>query len=147
MIELSISRSIEVREKLAWSRALKIWFAISMKVRVKKKNVSDKINLKNANDWKFVEFLKNSRECVFEKLNERFATFSSLMIVFLNSSRSMIQTCDQEILFENFDDRVFRNDLSVIDEFFLTMSKTKFLIFTDTRSSNLWLIRKKFRNW
>jgi hypothetical protein len=79
--------------------------------------------------------------------NDKFTIFSKLITVFLNSSRFIVQICDQEKFFENFDDRVLRVNFDVIDEFLKMWSNRKDLISTEIRSENLWLVLTKSCNW
>jgi hypothetical protein len=143
-----MSEDIEIKEELDCSRALKIWFAILMSAWVSEENETERINFELTKDWELMKFLKDSLEWFFEKLNDNSTIFSKLVIVFLNFSRSIAQTWDHVVLFEDFDDRVFRVDFDVIDEFlFLITSETKLLMSTNIRSSNLWFVRRKSRIW
>jgi hypothetical protein len=143
-VEFSNSKEIEIKEEFEF-RAFTIWSAIFVNVRVNEKKETERVNFELAKNWELIEFLNDSRECSFEKLNDKSTTFSKLIIVFLNSSRSIAHVCDQVMLFEDFEKRVFR-DLSMIDEFlFFIIFKTKLLMSTNTRSSNLWFVRRKSR--
>jgi hypothetical protein len=143
-----ISKSEEIEIKAFDFRAFTIWFAMLVEMRIRRRNKTERINFKLANNCELIEFLDDSRESSFEKLNDKSTTFSKLMIAFLNSSRSIAQIWDHVLFFEDFDNRVFSTDFDVIDEFSsLITFKTKIFVSADTMSSNLWFVRRKSRIW
>jgi hypothetical protein len=135
------------RSSMSWDcwRASNIWLTKSNDW-ISDENFSERYNLRLTYS-KFVVFLKNSRKCRKAKLDDKFVVFSNWIIVFRKSSRSMTQFCDQIDSSTNFSNRVltaFEIRENVVR---LIMFEMKNLMFVETRSKNLCLVRKKSLNW
>jgi hypothetical protein len=90
LAEFSKSEEIEIKE--LESRAFTIWFAIFVEIRVRNENETKRINLEIANDCELIEFLKDSLEWFFEKLDDKSTIFSKLTIALFTPRNGSVRS-------------------------------------------------------